>query len=108
MKRKIFGISFLTALLAAFNANAQAKIVTPVVYTPNQNAQVVVVREQAPVTTVTIVNNAHEPDDIYYIRKPRYDNYYRDDDAVWLVGTAAVVGGAAIGYHHYRHHRHHY
>lgn len=108
MKRKIFSISLLTALLAAFNINAQTKIITPVVYTPNQNARVVVVQEQVPVTTVTIVNNTPETDDIYYIRQPRYDNSYRDDNAVWLVGTAAVVGGTAIGYHHYRHHRRHH
>ncbi len=76
-------------------------------YTPS-TPQVVVVKETAPAQQVVVVKDQTTPEDIYYYPQPRTEPaYYYNSDAAAIIGTAALIGGVALGYHYHRHHRHH-
>lgn len=70
--------------------------------------QIIIIRENAPASSVAAVERQPAPEDIYYTRRPRDNNVYINGETAALIGTAALVGGAAWGYHHHRRrHRHH-
>lgn len=72
-----------------------------------QVPQVIIIKESAPSSSVVVVNRQQPTDEnIYYIRRPRGDSLYINGETAALIGTAALVGGAAWGYgRHRRHHR---
>lgn len=72
-----------------------------------QAPQVIVIRESAPSSSVVVVNRQQPADgDIYYTRRPYGDGLYINGETAALVGTAALIGGAAWGYNRHRRHHH--